>query len=292
MSWWSEFADRIERDAPLGRLTWFRLGGVARYLFRPRDADDLALFVRLARTADASVKVLGGGANVLIRDEGFDGFVVRLDDDEFRKVERRDGSMTVGAGVDLMVLSRDCSEQGLGGLECMAGIPGRVGGAIRMNAGGRFGEFGEVVRSAELLNPEGRIERWSHDRIGFGYRSSELGERIVLSASLGLTPDDPKRVLEKFQECFEYKQRSQPMADKSAGCIFKNPPGQSAGELIDRAGLKGVFCNGASVSQRHANFIVARPGTKTTDVLQLIDMIRHRVREELGTELEVEVDIW
>lgn len=292
MNWWREYADRMQCDAPLGKMTWFRLGGAARFLFRPRDADDLAVFVQKARAADEPVKVLGGGANVLVRDDGFDGVVVRLDHNEFRKVERSKGSLTVGAGVDLMVLSRDCSEQGLSGLECMAGIPGRVGGAVCMNAGGRWGEFGDVVQSVDVLDGEGRMERWSRDRAGFGYRSSEIGDRVVLSARLELTPDDPNRVRDKFNECFDYKQRSQPMADKSAGCIFKNPPGESAGALIDRAKLKGASCGAARVSDHHANFIVAESGAKASDVLRLIDLIRERVRETFNVELEVEIDIW
>ncbi len=292
MSWWSEFASRIERDAPIGRQTWLRLGGRARYLYRPRDDKDLALLMIRAKNEDVPLKVLGGGANVLISDDGFDGVVVRLDDDAFRAINRRSSSLDVGAGVDLMPLARRCSGLGLSGLECMAGIPATVGGAVRMNAGGRFGEFGSVVRQVEVLRSDGNRETWSHDRIGFGYRRTDLGDSIVLAALVELVEDDPRRVKRTFDEYSEFKERSQPLADKSAGCIFKNPPGQSAGALIDQAGLKGTRCGKVQVSGRHANFIIAHEGATASDVIRLIDTIRERVRRVFGTELELEIDIW
>lgn len=292
MNWWSEFADEIECDAPLGRLTWFRLGGPARYLFHPRDAAGLAAMVTRARQEDVALKVLGSGANVLIRDDGFDGVVVRLDGDAFRKVRRRESTFEVGSGVDLMPFSRRCSVEGFSGLECMAGIPATVGGAVRMNAGGRFGEFGQVVSDAEVLRSDGTVEWWSHERLGFGYRTSALDDEIVLSVRLELVEDDPDRVGRRYQEYFEAKTGTQPLADHSAGCIFKNPTGQSAGALIDRAGLKGTTCGRAYVSERHANFILAEEGAFAADVVKLIELVRERVRAELGVELEIEVDIW
>ena len=292
MSWWNEFANRIECDAPLAGFTWFRLGGRARFLFRPRDTEDLAALTLRARQESVPIKVLGGGANVLISDDGIDGVVVRLDSEAFRRVQQRGTELRAGAGVDLMPLVRDCSERGYAGLACLAGIPGTVGGAVRVNAGGRFGEFGDLVREVTLLQVNGEIEVWEHDRIGFGYRRTRLSDQIVLSALLELSEDDPRLVKQAFEEYLGFKRRSQPLADKSAGCIFKNPAGQSAGALIDQAGLKGVRRGGACVSERHANFIVAEHGATASDVLHLIDLIRDRVRRELATELEVEIDIW
>jgi UDP-N-acetylmuramate dehydrogenase len=191
-----------------------------------------------------------------------------------------------------MPLSRGLSDNGLSGLECMAGIPGTVGGAVRMNAGGGSGEFGDVVRDVTVMDSGGVIETWSRDRLGFGYRRSEIGDRIVLSARLELVEEDPVTVRRRFDDNFENKRRSQPISCRSAGCIFKNPAGQSAGALIDRAGLKGARCGGAQVSEQHANFIIAGRGATASDVLRLIDLIRDRVLSEFGTELEVEVEIW
>lgn len=292
MSWWSEFANQMERDAPIGRWTWFKLGGNARFLCHPRSADDLASIVRRAREADVPLRVLGSGANVLISDDGFDGVVVRLDSDAFRSVDRRGTTLELGAGVDLMPLVRQCSQRGLSGLQCMAGIPATVGGAVRMNAGGRFGEFSDVVRRVRLLRRDGSVETCGREELGFVYRRAALGDRIVLSVEIELKADDPVKVMQTFNEYFEYKQRTQPLADKSAGCIFKNPEGQSAGALIDRAGLKGTRFGDAIVSDRHANFIVAGQRATASDVLSLIDIVRERVRREFGTELEVEIEVW
>lgn len=161
-----------------------------------------------------------------------------------------------------------------------------------MNAGGRYGDFGSVVREVKLVKADGTIDTWHADKIGFAYRRSNVGDNIVVSARLELREDDPTRVRSKFDEFFEMKRKSQPLADHSAGCIFKNPQGASAGMLIDKAGLKGTRWGEAEVSQHHANFIVARRGATASDVLHLIDIVRDRVRQEFNTELEVEVDIW
>ncbi len=292
MSWLDDFASRIEHDVPIGHRTWFRLGGRARYLFKPRDAQDLAALVRRARQADVPVKVLGNGANVLICDDGFDGVVVRLDEGSFRRVERRGTQVRVGAGVDLMGFARTCSTQGLSGLECMAGIPASIGGAVKMNAGGRFGDFGSTVAHVQVLRRDGAIEDWPQKRVRFGYRNTNLGDGIVLSATLALREEDPLQVRRKYDENFAWKLLTQPMSENSAGCIFKNPTDCSAGALMDKAGLKGTRCGQARVSHRHANFIVADQGATTSDVLRLIELMRERVRCVFGTELEVEVDIW
>lgn len=292
MSWWSEFADRIERDVPLGRQTWFRLGGNVRFVFRPKNEDDLSAFLRRVEQQDIPVKILGCGANVLISDDGFDGVVVRLDNDAFRRVQQQGTKFEAGAGVDLMPFSRGCSENGFTGLECMAGIPASIGGAVKMNAGGRFGDIGQVVRKIRVMKTDGEIEEWSHDRIGFAYRHSDMEDRLILSATLALQEDDPAKVRNRYEEIFDFKMKSQPMADKSAGCIFKNPKGLSAGALIDQAGLKGERHGYASVSEHHANFIVVDQNANASDVLHLIEKVRNRVFHLFGTELELEIDIW
>ncbi len=305
MNWLNDFAGTMLLDAPIGPLTWFRLGGKARYLCRPRDAGDLALLVVRAGQEGVPLRVLGAGANVLVSDDGFDGVVVRLDSDAFRRVDVRGTQVEVGAGVELMPLVRGLCSRGLSGLECMAGIPATVGGAVRMNAGGTWGEFGDLVQRIRVLGADGLIETWSHDRIGFAYRDSKLGEpgkgrgsspqafgRVVLSAVVQLIEDDPDRVRGRYEEILAGKRGSQPLAEHSAGCIFKNPEGVSAGALIDRAGLKGTHWGKACVSNEHANFIVAKRGATASDVLHLIDLIRERVRRVHGTELEVEIEIW
>jgi UDP-N-acetylmuramate dehydrogenase len=260
----------------------------------------LARVWRRAREAGLPVKVLGGGANVLIGDDGFDGLVVRLNDPAFRQIEFDDdgrppssGRVVAGGGVDLMRLSRDCAHRGLAGLECMGGIPGTVGGAVCMNAGGRWGQFGDVVRSVELLTPDGAVRMADRAELHFGYRHAELGGAIVLSVELMLQPDSPQGVSERFLDIWRIKKASQPLADKSAGCIFKNPSkGSPAGALIDAAGLKGTRNGGAYVSPRHANFIVADRHSKASHVIGLIDHVRAVVAKRFGVDLELEIDLW
>ncbi len=273
-------------------MTSFRLGGRAKYLYRPRNADELSSFMARAKQEDAALKVLGSGANILVSDDGFDGVVVRLDQAAFKCVKPRGTTVEVGAGVDLMPFSRLMSDKGMAGMECLAGIPATVGGAIRMNAGGPSGEFGQVVRGVTLLCSDGTVETWPAKRVGFGYRHSEIGDRVVLSARLDFVEDDPVKVRRRFDDQMASKLRSQPISERSAGCIFKNPPGRSAGALIDQAGLKGARRGAAHVSRRHANFIIAEEGATAKDVLELIDLIRERVRAEFDVELEVEVEIW
>lgn len=299
MHWWTGFAGKMECDAPLASHTWFRLGGRARFLFHPQDAEDLAALIRRSSEEDLPVKILGAGANVLVSDDGFDGVVVRLDAAPFREVKQRAAAggggahaLEVGAGVDLMPLARRCSQRGLSGLECMAGIPGTVGGAVRMNAGGRFGSFGDVVREVRVLEASGDLNTLTRSQLDFGYRHCRLDERILLSAALELREEDPDNVLRTFNRNLEYKTQTQPLADHSAGCVFKNPQGQSAGALIDRAGLKGTRYGQARVCDQHANFIVADHGATASDVLHLIDVVRDRVREVFNLALETEIDIW
>ncbi len=292
MSWLTEFSERVERDVPLGRETWFRLGGCARLVFRPISEADLMAFLRAAFSESVPIKVLGRGANVLISDEGFDGAVVRLDAPVFCAVSVDGTKVVCGAGVDLIPLARRMSAAGLTGLEPMAGIPATVGGALAMNAGGNAGEFGDVVVSANIVDYAGNVVVWDRDRLALGYRSSAVGDGIVLSVTLQLGQADPGRTIACFNKFDAMKRRAQPIGDKSAGCVFKNPPGHTAGALIDQAGLKGTRCGGASVSDRHANFIVAEASAKAADVIHLIDVVRDRVRSEFNVDLELEVDVW
>ncbi|MCP4247379.1 MAG: UDP-N-acetylmuramate dehydrogenase [bacterium] len=293
MSWLNGFDGRAERNAPLGALTWFGLGGRARHLVHPRGADALADVVRRAGDArGVPIKILGGGANLLVRDDGYDGIVVRLDDPSFQEVQHDGPCVRAGAGTDLMTFVAQCCRAGLAGLECLAGIPGTVGGAIRMNAGGVHGEISETVETVEVMTIDGVRCTLTNDEVGFSYRRTQLGGAVVTAVTFRLQPDNRDAVYDRFQEYWQVKKQSQPMADHSAGCIFTNPEGDSAGRLIDEAGLKGTSCGGARVSERHANFIVADRGACAGDVLRLIDRVRETVTHRFGTDLELEIDVW
>ena len=179
------------------------------------------------------------------------------------------------------------------GLEVLAGIPGSVGGVVRMNAGGHYGEIGRFVRQVRVLEPERQVVTRAADEIGFAYRHTNLGDCVVLGVTLRLQRGDGEHALSRYHEILAERQRSQPpLAARSAGCIFRNPPQHSAGRLLDEAGLKGVRVGGAEISPRHANFILARDDATADDVLNLIQLAKDRVRKATGIELEPEVDIW
>lgn len=292
MDWFNGWAERLRQNVPLADLTWFKLGGAARYFFSPEDEEELRAVLRAAHEARVPVRVLGGGANLLVRDEGFEGLVLRLDAPAFTQVEFIATGVRAGGGVDLMELARDCAFRGRAGLECMAGIPGTVGGAIRMNAGGKFGAIAEVVERVWLMDRAGEVVELTKAELEFGYRRSAVGERIVLAADLRLTRKSPSETKARFHEIWRFKKNSQPMAAHSAGCMFKNPKGDAAGRLIEACGLKGFQLGKARVSPQHANFIVADEGATATDVLRLAEHVRDTVRAHTGIELEREVEVW
>ncbi len=292
MIWLNDLNGRVERDAPLAPHTWYKVGGRASFLVSPSDQDELAAVLRAAADDGCPVKVLGVGANVLVRDGGFDGLVIRLDAPSFCETRFEDAQVYVGAGVPLMELTRTCAYRGLAGIEALAGVPASIGGAIRMNAGGRLGQMSDVVEEATLVDTRGEVRVQSRQELRFGYRASAVGDRIVTSAVLALMQSDVKETVPHFLSVWREKTGSQPISARSAGCVFKNPAGQSAGALIDRAGLKSFTSGGAMVSDRHANFIVAHESATAADVLAVIDHVRTTVDRECGVALELEIDIW
>jgi UDP-N-acetylmuramate dehydrogenase len=290
----------VELDAPIGARTWLGVGGHAQMLVSPHSEAALASLLQRCHQSSTPVRVLGGGANVLVDDAGIDGVVVRLDHDTFtRRRYNRAGEVDrvqVGAGCDLFRLVNETARQGLSGLAQMAGIPGTLGGALRMNAGGRFGDIGQAVESVAMLDLEGRRLDYAVDDLTFEYRRSNLANGIVLHAVLKLEPDDPVAVRNRVREIFAFKSASQPLADNTAGCAFRNPvvDGQqvSAGQCIDEAGLKSTTIGGATVSPRHANFISTTPQATARDVMRLMIEVQQRVYDHCGVSLQPEVVIW
>jgi UDP-N-acetylmuramate dehydrogenase len=293
MNWFDGLEAIVRPDIPLRDFTWYRLGGPARWLCEPRDERELAAAFARIHAARVPWRVLGGGANVIARDEGFDGAVIRLCGAEFERIEFSDDTVIAGAAADLPKLVRATLAQGLVGLEVLAGIPGTVGGAIRMNAGGHQGEIGQFVRQVRLVDSDGQLVTRSAATLGFSYRNANLQDGIVLDVTLALQRGDAEEALRRYRVIWNAKYESQPpLAARSSGCVFKNPPGQSAGRLLDQAGLKGTRIGGAEISTRHANFIVADGGATSQDVLNLIQLAKERVRQTTGIELEPEVEIW
>ncbi|MBI5765337.1 MAG: UDP-N-acetylmuramate dehydrogenase [Planctomycetes bacterium] len=293
MPLFDDWPEIVRTNVPLAPLTWFKLGGTAEYLIEPRTEDELVGVVRRCRETNTPLRFLGLGANVIVNDNGVKGAVVRLTADHFTQMIVDGDRVTAGAGADLTKLVLATVKKGLAGLENIAGIPGTVGGGIAMNCGGRYGEIGTAVRSVRVIGRDGEIYERDHDDMDFGYRRSALGDDCVLSVSFQLHKDDPATLDHRFREIWMYKQNTQPpLGCQSVGCIFRNPDGRSAGQLIDQAGLKGRRIGTAYVSDRHANFVLADIGGRAGDVLELIDSIIDTVNERFGIRLEPEVKIW
>ncbi len=285
-------------DAPLGALTWYRTGGHAALLASPSNAAQLSTLVARCREQHVRILILGAGANLVVRDEGVDAVVVRLDDPNFKQIaiDQKAHTITAGAGVDLFKLVPASARAGLDGLVHVAGIPATIGGAVRMNAGGAFGDIGESVKRVQVMSDAGQVYYRDRDDLEFNYRSTNIRAPFILQVEFELDADDPEVLMKRYKEVYLYKKNSQPMGDKSAGCCFKNPPaevGATAGQLIDRSGLKGFSIGGASVSDVHANFVVAEPGkTTSSDVLAVIEHIEQTVSQRHGIELQREVVVW
>lgn len=290
-----------QTDAPLGPLTWYGIGGRAQALVTPEDDHTLATLLTRCREQDIPFRVLGSGANLLVADTTVPGVVVRLSHHHFRAVdglETRTGHLTIGAGADLMNLVNETARHGLAGLEVLAGVPASLGGAIRMNAGGAYGQIADAITSVTLLDHTGQSRTLTRDQIGFGYRRSGITDPIITSATLTLTPDDPQQVMARKKDIFATKKTQQPFAARSAGCAFKNPvddqgnPCDSAGRLIDQCGLKGFRLGGAVVSEKHANFITADDHAHADDVIRLFQHVQDEVERQTGTRLTREIVIW
>ena len=283
----------ITRGRPLGPLTTFGVGGAARVFVEPSDLAALGAVLRaLAGTTAEEVPllVLGRGSNMLVADAGFPGIAVRLG--RGFSHQNRDGLIVeVGAAVTMPQLAAWSAKLGLAGLEFAAAIPASVGGSVRMNAGAHGGEVAARLRSADLLLAE-TGERVTADAgaLGLSYRHSELPERsVVIAARWELEPDDPVAIRNRLDEHRRWRRETQPLRARSCGSTFTNPPGDSAGRLIDSAGLKGLRIGGARVSEKHANFIVVDPGTRALDILSVIAAVRRAVVDAGGPLLEPEV---
>ena len=282
----------VTTDEPLAPRTWLQIGGPARYFIQPENAEQLTEVVQRCRENEIPMHVMGAGANLLIDDGGVKGAVVHLGKGDFTATEFGEDRVKAAAGADMGRLVLRCVREGLSGLEGLTGIPGSVGGAVRMNAGGAFGDIGNAIETVQVMTADGDVFTRHRDDLAFAYRSTNINARFILSAEFRLAPDDPHRILKQVKQIWIYKKNTQPLASRNAGCVFKNPRGLSAGALIDRCGLKGRRIGGAYVSEKHANFILADPGTRASDVLKLINVIRETVYKQAEVYLELELEVW
>jgi len=282
----------VETDYPLAKRTWYGLGGAADYFIRPKTVRQLKEVVRRCNKNNIRIYVMGFGSNLLISDEGLRGAVIKLEAEQFTQLEFDGVEVTAWSGAELSKLVLTCVEKGLSGIEALTGIPGSVGGAVKMNAGGNFGDFGSVVETVTLMDSDGNVFGKRKPELVFDYRRTNITAKFILSARLKLNESDSEQIMRTVKEIWIYKKNNQPLNTKNSGCIFRNPQGGSAGALIDRAGLKGLQIGGAVVSEKHANFIIAQKGCTSHDVMRLIEAIKQKVKEQFDVELELEVEIW
>ena len=277
-------------NEPLAPLTWFRVGGPAEVLFKPKDADDLATFIR-HKPADVPVTVIGVGSNLLIRDGGVPGVVIRLPAAFGHiSVDLDRQQITAGAfSLDARV-AQEAAKAGIGGLGFLAGIPGSIGGALRMNAGAHGGEIKDLLVEGVAIDPNGNITTLRADAFGHQYRHCALDpDWIFLSATLQGTPSDPETEKAAIQAVQDQREATQPIKTRTGGSTFKNPPNGSAWKAIDAAGLRGHNIGGAQVSEMHCNFLLNNGSATAKDIESLGEYIRRRVYETQGCLLQWEI---
>lgn len=287
-----DFSEILRLDEPLAPYTWLKVGGPAQMFFTPRNVDELQAVVEFCRDEEIPVRLFGGGSNLLVRDEGVSGAVIHLMNGGFDDISIEGNIVRAGGGALLSHVVSQSVSAGLAGMDSLVGIPGTVGGAVSGNAGGRTGDIGQFIKSVDVLTAGGERFTRTEDELSFGYRHSSVNELAVLNVEFELSPGDPTEITRRMRTHWIMKKESQPLGFQSAGCIFRNPRGLHAGALIEQAGLKGTRIGGCEVSDRHANFLITHEGATSDDVLRLIDLIRTKVHETHGLDLETEIRIW
>ena len=282
---------RLTENAPLAGVTWFRVGGPAELMFRPADRDDLLAFLA-AKPADVPVTLIGVGSNLLVRDGGVPGVVIRLGRG-FADIATDGLRVTAGAAALDITVAAVAADAGIGGLEFLSGVPGTIGGAMRMNAGAYGRELVDVLVAGEIVDGSGRLQRLPRDAFGFSYRHCALpADTIFLAATLEGSADTPDSIRARMTTIRTQREESQPIRTRTGGSTFANPrdgSGRKAWELIDAAGCRGLRLGGAQVSEKHCNFLINTGSATAADLEALGEEVRRRVREQAGVDLEWEI---
>ena len=284
---------KVEENAPMAAYTSFRAGGAARYLVMPETEAQLLAVLKLTKEEGLPYYITGNGSNILVRDGGYPGVMIRIADG-FNEICTEGTTIKAGAGALLSALSKEAARHTLTGLEFASGIPGSLGGAVYMNAGAYDGEMKNVLSTVRLLDPvKGEIRETAAEELELSYRYSRLYEtgEIVLGAVLQLAEGDADAIREKMRDFTERRTTKQPLAYPSAGSFFKRPTGYFAGKLVQDAGLKGLTVGGAQVSTLHSGFVINIGGATATDIIQLMHLVQARVKEQFGVDLQPEVRI-
>jgi UDP-N-acetylmuramate dehydrogenase len=280
---------KLTPQAPLAPLVWFKSGGAAETLFEPADRDDLTAFLADLDPA-VPVMALGLGSNMIVRDGGVPGVTIRLGK-PFARVERLDDTiLRCGGGASGILVSSTARDAGIAGLEFLRGIPGTVGGFVRMNGGAYGREVADILVSSTIVRRDGTVEEWPLDRLGYTYRHSELPDGlVVIAATLRGTPGDPATIGAEMERIAQEREDSQPLRSRTGGSTFKNPPGHKAWALIDAAGCRGLTVGDAQVSEKHCNFLLNLGSASSREIEALGEEVRRRVLARSGVQLDWEI---
>ena len=287
-----QFPEITKRFQPLAPFTHLKIGGPAEFLVQPRTLDELNAVLAACQRDQVPVRMLGGGFNLLIPDDPVPGAVVRLTAEPFTFLRRDGKRITAGGGGHLFDLIAFAVKNGLGGLETLVGIRGTVGGSVRCNVGDRAGEISQTVRNVTVLTDAGKVQVRGRDELTFTEHQSDLDEPVILSVEFELEPEKPAAVLKRMRKAWIQRKAAEPLSFQAGVRLFRNPPGQTAASLIDRAHLTKAKAGGAELSERNSNYAVAHPGTTAADILQLADTVKAKVKERTGVALERELHVW
>ncbi len=288
------FPEITKSNELLAPYTHLRIGGPAEFLVQPRGVEELRAVLSTCATEGIPVRMLGGGFNLLVRDDPIAGAVVRLASPEFARLEWDPAGKRVvaGGGASLLELIAFSLRHGLSGLETLVGIRGTVGGSVRCNVGDRSGEIGQSVREVSVLTDAGKVQVRTRDELTFSEHQSDIDEPVILSVAFALEPDSPEAVLKRLRKAWILRKASEPLSFQAAVRLFRTPPGQSVASLIDRAGLTKARVGSAELSERNSNYAVSHPGTTASAILQLTEQILTKVRERTGVTLDRELHVW
>ena len=286
------FPEITKRREPLAPYTHLRIGGPAENFLQPRTTDELRAVLRYCKTNDVPLRMLGGGFNLLVRDDPVPGVVMRLTGPEFSTIETNGKSIRAAGGAQLFDLIAASVKAGLSGLETLVGIRGTVGGSVRCNVGDRSGEIGASVRRVCVLHEDASEAVRTRDELTFGQNRSDIDEPVILWVEFQLATENQAALMKRMRRAWVVRKAAEPLSFQSAVRMFRDPPGHSAALLIERAGLARTKVGGAEVNDRNGNYAVAHPGTTAKDILKLMELVRAKVQDESGISLEQDLNVW
>ena len=292
MDQFAGFEHCFRENEPLAPFTWLRVGGVAEFFAEPTSVDELAELVRRCRKNYIPARLLGGGSNLIVRDEGVPGLVISLAAPAFCSINHEGNRITAGGGAKLGHVVSVAVREGFAGLEQLVGVPGTLGGALHGNAGANHVDIGQWVQAATVMNRSGEIVTYLRDEIQFAYRQSSLDELVILEATLEFEAADPNELTKRMQKLWIIRKGHQPESGLCTVAVFKDPSGATASSLLAGSGIEGAKMGDVEISPRDPNFIVAHPGATAADAIRLIELMHDQVHERSGVELERQVEIW